>query len=198
MNCNIVSDLIPLYIDGCCSDESEKIVKEHIETCDSCRKLFENMKTPTHICEKPKLKVKFSKLEEWKASVLQSVMLFVSFVVLTIGVALESKTPIGEMNGFWAVNLVIPATGFLLSLANWYFVRLYKNRKIFTNCSFLATLGITACAYIWSAFHYGVVGTFDTFLDAFSFCIVGVLLTVVLCVLSKILAGCYAKMLGKE
>ena len=28
MNCNIVKDLIPLYIDGCCSEESEKVVEE--------------------------------------------------------------------------------------------------------------------------------------------------------------------------
>lgn len=30
MNCDIVKDLIPLYIDGCCSEESKIAVKEHM------------------------------------------------------------------------------------------------------------------------------------------------------------------------
>ena len=44
MNCNIVKDLIPLYIDGCCSEESEKVVEEHIGDCDDCKRLLEDMK----------------------------------------------------------------------------------------------------------------------------------------------------------
>ncbi|MBQ8028037.1 MAG: zf-HC2 domain-containing protein, partial [Clostridia bacterium] len=47
MNCNIVKDLIPLYIDGCCSEESERVVEEHLEDCSECKKLFEEMKEPT-------------------------------------------------------------------------------------------------------------------------------------------------------
>ena len=77
MNCNIVKDLIPLYIDGCCSEESGRIIEEHIKECDNCKKLIENMKAPDDIVfvlEQPK---SFSKLNDWKASVLQSVLLFV-------------------------------------------------------------------------------------------------------------------------
>ena len=36
MDCKIINDLIPLYIDGCCSEESKKAVNEHIEKCSSC------------------------------------------------------------------------------------------------------------------------------------------------------------------
>lgn len=43
MECNVVKDLIPLYIDDCCSEESAKIVKEHMENCCSCKELYENM-----------------------------------------------------------------------------------------------------------------------------------------------------------
>ena len=41
MNCDIIKDLIPLYIDECCSDESSKIVDEHIENCASCKRLMD-------------------------------------------------------------------------------------------------------------------------------------------------------------
>lgn len=209
MNCNIVKDLIPLYIDGCCSTESKEVVEEHIQDCDDCKKLFENMKLPSDIVTVSESPKTFRKLNDWKASVLQSVLLFLSFGLITIGVALEARLPSGLLNGFWACNLVIPATGFMLSLANWYFVRVYKNRKSFSNYSYAATLGITLCAYIWSAFHYEL-NLLDLFAENFFSGIsailrmslyfngIGISLTIVFCSLSKILSKQYAKMLGKE
>lgn len=209
MNCNIVKDLIPLYIDGCCSEESEKVVEDHIIYCDNCKKLLEDMKSPSDIVEVSKAPKTFSKLNDWEASVLQSVLLFLSFALITIGVALEAKTPSGLLNGFWALNLVVPATGFMLSLANWYFVRVYKSRKSFSNCSFLTTLVITLSAYIWSGFHYEI-NLFELFagndfanvLEILHALLllngIGILLTVAFCTLSKTLSNQYAKMLGKE
>lgn len=209
MNCNVVKDLIPLYIDGCCSEESKRVVEEHIQVCDACKKLFEDMKAPSDLIEVSKAPKTFSKLKDWKASVLQSVLLFLSFALITIGVALEARTPSGLMNGFWALNLVIPATGLMLSLANWYFVKLYKSRKSFSNYSLIATLGIMICAYIWAWVHYEM-NFFALFADCNfieSFKVIqgilfhnkiGIILTVVFCVLSKTLSNQYAKMLGKE
>lgn len=43
MKCEIIRDLMPLYLDDCCSDGSRKLVEEHIETCGSCRKLLGEM-----------------------------------------------------------------------------------------------------------------------------------------------------------
>ena len=208
MNCNIVKDLIPLYIDRCCSEESKKVVEEHIRDCDDCKKLLEDMTSPSDIVEVSKAPKTFSKLNGWKASVLQSVLLFLSFALITCGVALDARTPSGIGNGFWALNLVIPATGFMLSLANWYFVSVYKSRKRFSNYSRLATLGITLSAYIWSGFHYEI-NLFDLFagnnfnvLEILHAVLllngIGILLTVVFCALSKTLSNQYAKMLGKE
>ncbi len=209
MNCNIVKDLIPLYIDGCCSEESEKVVEEHIGDCDDCKRLLEDMKSSSDIITVSESPKTFSKLNDWKASVLQSVLLFLSFALITIGVALEARTQSGIGNGFWALNLVIPATGFMLSLANWYFIRVYKNRKSFSLFSLIATLGITLCAYIWSGFHYEL-NVFELFsecdfielLDVMQGILflngLGIVLTIVFCTLSKILSNQYAKMLGKE
>lgn len=208
MNCDVVRDLLPLYIDGCISDESTRLVREHLEKCEECKKVCDSMSIPVQASE-VKNKAVFGRLNEWKASVLQSALLFVSFALITLGVALEAETPAGIMNGFWASNLVIPATGFMLSLANWYFVRIYKSRKAFSNASLFATLGITVGAYIWSIFHYGadVMSLFAgqdilvilgiirkiLFLNG-----MGILLTLVFCILSKVLSDKHAKMLGKE
>ena len=40
MNCDIVRDLLPLYEDGLCSEESRKAVEEHLKSCEACRKLL--------------------------------------------------------------------------------------------------------------------------------------------------------------
>jgi len=209
MDCNVVRDLIPLYIDECCSEESAIIVKEHIESCDACKKLFEDMSTPSNVVAASKAPTKFNKLNDWKASLLQSVLLFLSFGLITIGVSLEARTGSGLMNGFWAMNLVISATGFMLSMANWYFVRVYKNRKRFSSFSMIVTLGITLCAYIWSGFHYEMdllaifsECNFVEILDVMQGLLflngLGIVLTVAFCILSKTLSSQYAKMLGKE
>ncbi|MBE6764613.1 MAG: zf-HC2 domain-containing protein [Ruminococcaceae bacterium] len=114
MDCNIILDLIPLYIDECCSEQSAAIVKEHINTCEECRAVYESMNTSSQI-EAPVLPAKTpQRVNYWKASVLQSVLLFSSFAAITLGVALEAASPLGLFNGIWAFNLVIPATGFLL------------------------------------------------------------------------------------
>lgn len=39
MNCDIIQDLIPSYIDGICSEASKNYVEEHIENCAECREI---------------------------------------------------------------------------------------------------------------------------------------------------------------
>ena len=211
MNCDIVKDLLPLYIDDCCSKESEKIVEEHIKNCDACKKLYDDMSAPCDISEASQTLVKFTKLNEWKASVLQSVLLIVSFAMITVGVYLEAYTASGLTNSLSAYNIVVPATGFMLSLTNWYFIRFYKSKKAFSNSSMLITLVITICGFIWSCFHYdlniinllsgvkfgfaGIIDISEGILFVFG---VGILLTSVFCILSKVLSDKYAIMLGKE
>lgn len=41
--CEIVQDLLPLYHDGVCSEASRAQVKEHLEDCETCRKMLESI-----------------------------------------------------------------------------------------------------------------------------------------------------------
>ncbi|MEG1993978.1 MAG: zf-HC2 domain-containing protein [Oscillospiraceae bacterium] len=43
ISCKIIEDLLPLYVDGVCSEESKRLVEEHIRTCPTCKKEFQNM-----------------------------------------------------------------------------------------------------------------------------------------------------------
>lgn len=213
MNCNIISDLIPLYIDKCCSEESKKEIEKHLCECDECKAVFESMNQPIKeetICSVP---LKSSRINDWKASVLQSFLLFASFLVITAGVAIEASTSGLFSNGFAAYNCVVPTTGFMLSLANWYFIKIYKSRKSFSNFSCLITFLLILCADIWCGFHYeftvfdfftvATSGTVTDFFEAVLFQVtflkgIGIGLTAALCAASKILSNTYAKMLGKD
>jgi len=44
-NCDMIADLIPLYIDNVCSDSSKQAVEEHISECAPCKKLFDDMRS---------------------------------------------------------------------------------------------------------------------------------------------------------
>ena len=43
IDCSIIKDLLPLYADEVCSEESRKLVAEHIEHCTECKAELEKM-----------------------------------------------------------------------------------------------------------------------------------------------------------
>ena len=44
--CEIIRDLLPVYIDGLTSEETAKVVEEHLSHCANCQALLEQMQTP--------------------------------------------------------------------------------------------------------------------------------------------------------
>lgn len=44
ITCEVAKDLIPIYIDGALSKESEELVREHVSGCKECQKMMESMK----------------------------------------------------------------------------------------------------------------------------------------------------------
>ncbi len=194
MDCNVIKDLLPLYIDKCCSEESSELVEEHLLHCDECKAVLEDMNTIPEVDENTAIPPqKLKSVDSFKASILQSVLLFVSFLLITVGVAYEATTNYDDIfNGALAIYMVVPSTGFMLSLANWYFIPFYKNRKQFSNVSCLLTFTFTLMALLFTTIHYEML---DLYVWGVSLCLVP---TAVLCVLSKVLSNVYAKMLGKE
>lgn len=43
LSCEIIGDLLPLYVDDIASDDSRKAVDEHVESCPGCRKKLRDM-----------------------------------------------------------------------------------------------------------------------------------------------------------
>lgn len=41
--CDLIKDLLPLYTDDVCSEQTKHTVEEHLSTCERCRKIYEDM-----------------------------------------------------------------------------------------------------------------------------------------------------------
>ncbi|MDE7271898.1 MAG: zf-HC2 domain-containing protein [Lachnospiraceae bacterium] len=52
MNCDIIRDLLPGYLDGVLSEAGSSAVKEHLEDCGECRHFFADMKEDMQIQQK--------------------------------------------------------------------------------------------------------------------------------------------------
>ena len=44
--CEVIQDLMPSYIDGLTSPVTSRVVEEHVEGCEKCRKMLEHMRQP--------------------------------------------------------------------------------------------------------------------------------------------------------
>lgn len=54
ISCDIIKDLLPLYHNDACNEDSKKIIEEHISECEDCKKFLEQinedkMKIPCNI-----------------------------------------------------------------------------------------------------------------------------------------------------
>ena len=46
--CEIVQDLLPLYVDGACSESSTEMIKEHLSSCSACTEIYQRLCSHTN------------------------------------------------------------------------------------------------------------------------------------------------------
>lgn len=77
-NCGIIRDLMPLYFDGIASDQSRKMVEEHLPECRECSEIFTRMKDDeaahTVIAERSDIIAKQKKVFERKSAIIGCVL----------------------------------------------------------------------------------------------------------------------------
>ncbi|MBP3041566.1 zf-HC2 domain-containing protein [Bacillaceae bacterium Marseille-Q3522] len=66
--CQIVRYLFPAYVDELTSNESNQLIESHIQECESCRKLLNQMKKKVNVpkIEIPTEQVEFLKYNRFK------------------------------------------------------------------------------------------------------------------------------------
>ena len=90
ISCDIIKDLLPLYIDGVCSSDSIDLIEEHLKDCPLCEAEFMNLQNNTDI--KPEIdkdidkavKNANKKIKKGKkkvvCTVLEKTLTFISFI----------------------------------------------------------------------------------------------------------------------
>lgn len=84
LSCNVIKDLLPSYIDGIASEDTNNVVKEHIEFCEECKEAFQNMSFPEEKeSQKEKKEINFLKSVKKKhiivtAFLITGILLFVA------------------------------------------------------------------------------------------------------------------------
>lgn len=48
--CDIVRDILPLYVDGACSEASAEMVKEHLNACADCNAIYQKLLSHERRC----------------------------------------------------------------------------------------------------------------------------------------------------
>ncbi len=91
MNCDIIKDLLPLYIDGVSSESTNKLIEEHLSECEDCQKELELMQDAPIISVKDEdleksVKIVGKKLKKFKKkTVIKAVSAALALcIVLTI------------------------------------------------------------------------------------------------------------------
>ena len=53
LSCKVIEDMLPMYYDGICSDESAALVEEHLKECSQCSRVLADLHSGINIPEKP-------------------------------------------------------------------------------------------------------------------------------------------------
>lgn len=81
ISCNIIRDLLPLYVDEVVSQDTRAMMVEHLEQCAECREKYENMKGTVVIPVEDDIKLLEHFKNAWKK---KKIFLVCSTVFLTI------------------------------------------------------------------------------------------------------------------
>ena len=106
ISCNIIRDILPLYVDEAVCEETKELVEEHLFTCEDCRKEAEMMKKsvvlPVH---ENVWKLDQAALKTWKNKWLtKKVKIGGLSVLATLGVLA------GIYSGLYFRNCIFPMT----------------------------------------------------------------------------------------
>ena len=155
IDCGIVQDLIPSYVDGVCSEASKQCVEEHIKECEECRTFLEGCRT---------VELSGEALEEQQLDGLRKVkkklklqnMFSYGLLLIVIGFATYFfTTNIGAIGVRWYYGLYVVAVAatFVVTMQGKANEKYEKIEKIMAGMSLVAI----AYAMFWYCFIMGYV-----------------------------------------
>lgn len=90
ISCKVINDLLPLYCDNICSNETRDIVLEHLKHCSACRQKLKNMQgeiaIPKNYIDDNNILINLKKVFNAKLikSVIRDLIIIIVFLLLTL------------------------------------------------------------------------------------------------------------------
>lgn len=108
ISCEVIKDIMPIYVDNICSQESRSVIEEHILECEECslklQQMQENLNIYSHGITDEKISQKklFSKVKKkWIVSIILTVIfLFSIFLLFHIATLFQEGNPINYSSAF--------------------------------------------------------------------------------------------------
>ncbi|MFQ7337681.1 MAG: zf-HC2 domain-containing protein [Roseburia faecis] len=100
ITCDIVRDLMPLYVDDVCSDDSRKLIEDHINHCSKCQNELAAMKDPIEcppLSEVGDSKTPFFKIRKKVRIKMIAAIISTAFLVMTAMFAIQE---VGVLHDF--------------------------------------------------------------------------------------------------
>ena len=84
--CKIVQDLLPNYVEGLTNEETNLFIEEHLRECNTCEKIFNNMKAEIQKPDKEvnKNEVNYIKKYNKKLKTLKTIIILILIIFITI------------------------------------------------------------------------------------------------------------------
>lgn len=104
VTCNVIEDLLPLYADGICSEDTKTIIEHHIAVCPECREKLEAMTAKLEKNEKKaEIDNPFKKVKRHYLRLVTVTLLVCALIIVPFGGVFYLKTNEIYNNGYsWA------------------------------------------------------------------------------------------------
>lgn len=135
ISCDVCLDLMPLVKDNVASNDSEELVREHLNNCHACHSLYEELNTDVPMMDERKVISKIKK------------QLFISALVIIIVTAVLGVALSDGMGMFYNI-LIMPSIGVI-----GYFT--------FKKKAYLTPIALLIFSYIWLFVKYVHEGMFE-------------------------------------
>lgn len=93
LSCKVIEDILPLYYDGICSEDSAALVEEHLQDCPHCSQILSKLRADITAAEKPvddlkplkKIQKSYKKLRlGWVIAILCLLVLIPAVIAATV------------------------------------------------------------------------------------------------------------------
>lgn len=137
-NCDIIRDLLPLYVEGIASEASKQLVNEHLAECPACKEELARMKKPLPV--RPELK-SAEALQKLRRAVnnrkIRAVLITCLLTVLLLGGVYslynyEEVVPFDEVEVYASYEQAICETpsGEILDTTDYYYIYTVEGERV--------------------------------------------------------------------